>query len=122
MKQTKTTLFGIIAALSFAFAHYAAAQDPAVVNAKTIKVKLDNDKVRVLEATLQPGDKENLHSHPASVVYVISGGKTRSHSVDGKITDTDLKDGDTIYRDPLTHWAENVGTTTIHLIIVEFKK
>ena len=37
-----------------------AAQDPAAVNAKTIKVKLENDRVRVLEATLEPGDKEQL--------------------------------------------------------------
>ena len=49
----------------------APAQDPAVVNAKTIRVKLENDRVRVLEATLPPGEKEQLHSHPAYVIYVI---------------------------------------------------
>jgi hypothetical protein len=26
-----------------------------------------------------------------------------------------------IYRDPVTHWAENTGDTTIHLILVELK-
>jgi quercetin dioxygenase-like cupin family protein len=118
MKQTSTILLGL---LLLACAQHASAQDPAIVNAKTITVKLDNDRVRVLEATLKPGDKEQLHSHPASVVYVISGGKSRNHSVDGKITESELVTGDTIYRDPLTHWAENVGTTTIHLIIVELK-
>jgi hypothetical protein len=29
--------------------------------------------------------------------------------------------GQTIYRDPLTHWAENIGTTTIRLLLVELK-
>jgi quercetin dioxygenase-like cupin family protein len=97
------------------------AQDPAKVNAKTIRVKLENDRVRVLEAILQPGDKEQLHSHPAYVIYVIAGGKTRSHTADGKTNDAELKTGDVIYRDPLVHWAENTGTTTIHLILVELK-
>ena len=30
--------------------------------------------------------------------------------------------GDTLYRDPITHWAENIGSTTIHLILVELKE
>ena len=99
----------------------ALAQDPAVVNAKTIRVKLENDRVRVLEATLPPGEKEQLHSHPAYVIYVIEGGKVRNHSADGRVTESELATGDTVYRDPLTHWAENIGTTTIHMILVELK-
>ena len=99
-----------------------AAQDPAVVNAKTIKVKLENDRVRVLEATLQPGDKEQVHAHPASIIYVLSGGKSRNHAADGTTSEATYTAGDTVYREPLTHWAENIGTTTIHLIVVELKK
>jgi hypothetical protein len=26
-----------------------------------------------------------------------------------------------IYREPVTHWAENIGTTTIRLVLVELK-
>lgn len=100
----------------------ASAQDPAVVNAKTIKVKLENDRVRVLEATLKPGDKEQVHAHPASIIYVVSGGTTRNHASDGTTSEATLVAGDTIYREPLTHWAENVGTTTIHLMVIELKK
>ena len=99
----------------------APAQDPAVVNAKTIRVKLDNERVRVLEAVLQPGDKEQLHSHPASVYYVIEGGKMRNHTVDGATTEVDLQPGQVVYRDPLTHWAENIGTTTVRIVLVELK-
>ena len=97
------------------------AQDPAVVNAKTIRVVLENERVRVLEAVLQPGDKEQLHSHPAYVFYVVEGGKMRNHTVDGKTTDTELRPGQAFYRDPLTHWAENVGTTTVRVLLVEIK-
>lgn len=98
------------------------AQDPLVVNSKTIALKLENARVRVLEATLKPGDKEKTHSHPAYVIYVIAGGKARTHGADGSVVDTEFKTGDVIYRDAVTHWAENVGNTTIRLELVELKQ
>ncbi len=96
-------------------------QDPLTVNAKTIALKLENPRVRVLEATLKPGDKEQTHSHPAYVIYVIAGGKFRNHATDGTTTDGEFKTGDVIYREPITHWAENIGDTTIRLVLVELK-
>ena len=97
-------------------------QDPLIVNSKTIGLKLENPRVRVLEATLKPGDKEQTHSHPAYVIYVIVGGKFRNHATDGTVTDGEFKTGDVIYREPVTHWAENTGDTTIRLVLVELKK
>ena len=97
------------------------AQDPAVVNSKTIKIKFENDRVRVLEAELPPGVKEQVHSHPAYVIYVLAGGKYRNYAADGKTTEGELKTGEVLYREPLTHAAENIGNTTMHLILVELK-
>jgi len=96
-------------------------QDPAVVNAKTIAVKLDNPRVRVFEATLKPGEKEQTHSHPAYVVYVIEGGKLRNHVPNGAVSEAEFKTGDVLYVNPWTHWAENIGNTTIRLVVVELK-
>ena len=96
-------------------------QDPLVVNADTIKLRLENSRVRVLEATLKPGAKEKTHSHPAYVIYVIEGGRVRTHGADGTFTEADFKTGDVIYREAVTHWAENIGKTTIRLQLVELK-
>ena len=96
-------------------------QDPLVVNSKTIALKLENPRLRVLEATLKPGEKEKTHSHPASVAYVIEGGKFRNHAADGTVSEVELRPGDVFYPDPLTHWAENIGDTTIRLVLVELK-
>jgi beta-alanine degradation protein BauB len=96
-------------------------QDPLIVNSKSIALKFENSRVRVLEATLKPGDKEKTHSHPAYVIYVIAGGKFRNHAADGTVTDGEFKTGDVIYREPLTHSAENIGDTTIRLELVELK-
>ena len=113
-------IFAITLALSI-FVTRANAQDPAVVNAKTIKVKFENDRVRVLEAALPPGVKEQVHSHPAYVIYVLEGGRYRNYASDGKTTEGELKTGDVLYRDPLTHAAENIGDKTMHMILVELK-
>ncbi len=122
MKMSKALLVGVAAlGLLAAGTRTAPAQDPAQVNASSIHVKLDNSHVRVLESILKPGEKENMHSHPSYVIYVLAGGKTRNHTADGKTSEAELKAGDVIYRDPITHWAENIGNTTIHLILVEIK-
>src|SRR5947209_20612624 len=115
----RSVIIFVITAACVAAAH---GQDPAVVNSRTIKVKFENDRVRVLEATLPPGIKEQVHSHPAYVIYVLEGGKYRNYASDGKTTEGELKSGEVIYRDPLTHAAENIGSTTMHMILVELKK
>jgi quercetin dioxygenase-like cupin family protein len=97
------------------------AQDPAVVNAKTIKVKFENDRVRVMEATLPPGVKEQVHSHPAYVIYVLEGGRYRNYASDGKVTEGELKTGEVLFRESLTHAAENIGDKPLHMILVELK-
>ena len=97
------------------------AQDDLRVNADSVHLKFENDRVRVLESILQPGQKEKMHSHPSFLVYVIKGGKIRIHLADGKTTETELKGGDVIFRDPVTHWGENIGTTEIDEILVELK-
>src|ERR1051325_8845533 len=102
-------------------ASIAPTQDPLVVNPKSIALKLENSRVRVLEATIAPGVKESMHSHPAYVIYVIQGGKVRTHGADGTVTEAEFKAGDVIYREPVTHWAENTGNTTIRLELVELK-
>ena len=97
------------------------AQDPAVVNSKTIRVRFENDRVRVLEAILPPGAREQVHSHPAYVIYVLAGGRYRNYAADGKITEGTFQTGDVVYRDPLTHAAENIGDKPMHFILVELK-
>ena len=112
----------IIVGLMVVLAESLRAQDAAVVNPRTIHVTLDNEHVRVFEAKLPPGWKEKMHSHPTSIVYVIVGGTVRNHLPDGTTSaPTTLTAGQTLYRDPITHWNENIGKTTIRLIVIEMK-
>jgi quercetin dioxygenase-like cupin family protein len=99
-----------------------AAQDAEKASPKVVKLRLENERVRVLETLSNPGDREMMHSHPQNIVYVIEGGKLRISTPDGKTTEVEFKTGDTIWREPVTHAAENIGKTRFHAIIVELKK
>jgi hypothetical protein len=58
-------IFGIKVALAVGlWVAPAYAQDPAVVNSKTIRVRFENDHVRVLEATLPPGPRSRCTRTP----------------------------------------------------------
>jgi hypothetical protein len=46
----------------------------------------------------------------------------RNHLPDGKFAEADPVTGQAKYRDATTHWAENLGTTTIRLILVALKE
>jgi quercetin dioxygenase-like cupin family protein len=96
------------------------AQDTLKVNSDSVTLKFENDRVRVLESVLKPGARENTHSHPRYVTYVIGAGTVRNHR-DGTTSDYRFKKGEVLYRDPLTHWAENIGRTAPHVIMFELK-
>ena len=95
--------------------------DPVVVNAGLEHVRLENASVRVIEGVLKPGDREKMHSHPAFVTYVVEGGRIRNHFADGKVVEVELETGAVLWRDPQTHWIENIGQTTLRFLVFELR-
>ncbi len=98
------------------------AQDPVEVGKGLYKELFQNDRVRVLEVTVKPGESIAMHSHPAHLGYVLSGGKMKMTDSAGKVTEADPKPGDVLWFDAVTHKGENLGTTEIKIVIVELKK
>ncbi len=101
---------------------HAGAQDPVKAAPKAFKEKLNNARVRVLEYHSKPGDKEEMHSHAAGVIYVVKGGKLKFTMADKTTKEVEFKAGDVIYREAVTHTAENVGKTEMEAILVEEKE
>lgn len=97
------------------------AQDPVKTSPQYYKVLLENDQVRVIEYHLKPGEKEPMHSHPAGVVYVLSGAKLKFSYPDGKTEERAATTGETIWRSPITHAVENAGDTEAHAIAIDLK-
>ena len=89
-----------------------------------VKPLLDNDQVRIFEATIKVGEKTPEHSHPADeATYVLSGGKIKLTLPNGTTSIEERKTGELSWRTaPVTHVAENVGDTELRFLIIELKK
>src|SRR4029079_13468279 len=85
------------------FAGAAVAQDPVPLYPENYKVLLENDRVRVLDFQLKKGAKEDFHSHPAAVTYVLAPFKIRFSFTDGTTKIREAKAGDVFYGDALIH-------------------
>jgi beta-alanine degradation protein BauB len=97
------------------------AQDVVKVSPETVKVILENDQVRVIESTIPAATRQATHSHPATIVYYLTASTVKSEAPDGRLIVTERKAGDVAYREPLTHSAENVGTTPAKTLVIELK-
>jgi beta-alanine degradation protein BauB len=96
-------------------------QDPVILSPQYYTVKAEDERVRVLEYRLKPGQKEAMHSHPSYVIYFFGPANLRVTFGDGKTTDSSVTDGEVVVRDPLTHAVENIGNTELHALLVELK-
>jgi mannose-6-phosphate isomerase-like protein (cupin superfamily) len=97
------------------------AQDAAKVAPDKVKVLLDNDKVRVLDFKVKPGEETGMHSHPNHVTYFLVDGKMLTTMPDGKSSEKDVKAGDTFWSEGVTHNNKNMGKTEAHAIVIELK-
>ena len=98
------------------------AQDPVRLAPKNIKVVLENNRVRVYEVRIKPGEKIPMHSHPPHLTYSLSTAKGKYSSPDGETAIGEAKPGAVFWSEAITHASENVGTTEIFALVVELKQ
>jgi hypothetical protein len=103
---------------------------PMVVAPQFHKLVFENDKVRVLDVQVKPGEFEPFHKHRQGVLVILEGGKARFKEPDGTTKEVsfsanpDPKKGEppqAFWEDPVTHSVENIGSTAIRLIRIELK-
>lgn len=99
----------------------AMAQDVIDVAPEQFKVLLENENVRVLEFKMKPGDKQEIHTHPATVHIELTPTKVKITTPDGKVMESGGKQGEALWVGPVKHTVENVGDNEIHGYIVELK-
>jgi hypothetical protein len=89
---------------------------------------LENDKVRVLETHIGPGERTPVHTHCwPSAQYVLATTDFVRRDAEGTVVfDTRTaggpKPGDTLWSEPLgPHSIENLGANELLVIMVELK-
>ncbi|MEO8132585.1 MAG: cytoplasmic protein [Betaproteobacteria bacterium] len=98
------------------------AQDSVQTDGEKYKAIFENECIRVLDYSDQPGQKTHQHRHPAFFLYALSPFKRTVTLPDGKVLRREFKQGDTLWSEEQTHIGENVGQTPTHVIIVEMKR
>jgi quercetin dioxygenase-like cupin family protein len=91
---------------------------------------LENEKVRVLDSLVRPGESTPVHTHRwPSVIYVIGFSDFVRYGRDGEVLlDTRLntekpKPGTAFWSGPLEpHYVTNVGDGDIRVVSVEIKE
>ncbi len=122
MKKSSFLLVGVFAGLFLLFSAKAVmSQDVVQVAPEQFKVLLENEHVRVLEFRMKPGDKQEMHTHPATVHIEMTPTKVKITDPDGKSVEVEGKEGEVIWVGPVKHTVENIGDNEIHGYIVEIK-
>ena len=84
------------------------------------KVIAENAQYRVIAVTWKPGQRDQLHSHPASAVYYLTDCSVRVHMPDGTSRDFNPRSGTAIVQAPIPgHVLENTGASECKIIMFE---
>jgi quercetin dioxygenase-like cupin family protein len=112
----------LIVGLLLTLSTYVRAQDPITAASNVYKkVLLENEKVRVLQVEFAPGETAAWHQHPNHVVYALTDGKLEITDKGKTANVLNIKAGDTMYLEAVTHMAKNVGTGPLKLVVTELK-
>jgi quercetin dioxygenase-like cupin family protein len=120
MNRFPLALAFVIVSLGATCASAATYPDSCVVGPTHCKLIKEDAKFRVYDYTAKAGDKVAMHSHPAHVVYVLEGGKTKFTNEDGSVREVDLKAGEAVINPKTVHAVEHMSD--VHVIIVEDKQ
>jgi len=112
----------LLVAFTLLFSAQSAMAVDVVTVAPDVKVLLENDRVRVLESTLKPGEVEGMHTHPAYVAYFLTPTTVKITTPDGNSSVKKPPAGKVLYGDSAEHQIENVGDTLQRVLVIELKQ
>ena len=93
---------------------------PDKVSPDIYKVLFQNENVKVLEATFEPGESDNIHDHYPMTAYVQTGGKIEITLPNGTSKERTIPSGIAIHNSSKDrHQVKNIGETQIKIYLVE---
>jgi quercetin dioxygenase-like cupin family protein len=99
----------------------AAAQDATKVDSKHYTVEFENEQVRVLRIRYGPREKSVMHQHPAGVAIMLTDNKIKFTFADGRTEERQMKAGQVIEAEAMTHLPENLSDQPFEAVLVELK-
>lgn len=82
----------------------------------------EDEKMRVLKVSVNPGDVAEMHWHPHNINYILKSGKLRFTDPQNNSKEIELTEGMvTSWTQEAMHAVQNTGTSTVETIQVELK-
>ena len=97
------------------------AKDAAEAAPNVYTVLFENERVRLLEARVKPGDGSPMHGHPNYLVYTLEEGTVTFTAASGESADVELKAGQAMWREAEEHSARNNGSKDLVALLFELK-
>jgi quercetin dioxygenase-like cupin family protein len=100
---------------------------PEITTAVGTQLLFENDRVRVWDLRLEPGETMPTHRHECDYLYVVIGdGELQRVDPDGtRAPVVQRRDGEVVFhavRNEYTHAAHNAGQSPWRNIVVELKE
>lgn len=96
--------------------------DAVMVSPETHKVVFENDKLRVVEVTIQPGQKEPLHTHPYKNVMIVENPSTITYYDRNGAVMKEVKVEGVSFLEPADeHATQNTGGEEFKAFRIELK-
>lgn len=92
------------------------------------RLLLENDRVRIWEIRLEPGERYGAHRHVLDYFWVaVTEGTSLQHTADGRVERVSYRAGDTMFfsygpGESMLHDLANVGETLLIFTTVELKE
>jgi len=97
--------------------------DPIEASSDVYKVVLDSPRMRILEGTWKPGQRDKPHGHPPLVLYALTDLKALGHGESGDPVKVEVRAGQAFFQNAVkSHTFENVGKKKAKALIVELKQ
>ena len=98
------------------------AKDAAEAAPNVYTVLFENERVRLLEGRVRPGESSSIHAHPDGLTYVLEGGKAAISTPSGGRVEVELKAGQFRWREFEEHSGTNLWATDIVVLFFEPKE
>ena len=118
----KVQRFGSLFICLLSIASVASVAQDAVVDSGMAKVEFENDKIRILRASLAPHQKNKMNSHPSRFGVTITKNDVRFYFPDGTSKTSTRPAHEFFWSEPVTHEVENLSDGPLQNIEIELKR
>ena len=90
-----------------------------LIDSMNSKVEMEEHGIRVIRSKAPVGGGSPMHSHGAGVTVSLTDQKTMHTSIDGDVSEVNLKAGSVNWREEVTHSGKNMNDADLEIILFE---